>query len=96
MLLATHRVAPTQSRQCNRLYLRPKPKGITRLTADIIMARQRFAAIARATNARLQNLQTLTGDQQAFLAQKDSANGKKTLRAYIWQLETISYDNAHS
>ena len=34
-------------------------------------------------------------DQQAFLAQKDQADGKKTLRAYYWYICGREYDQEH-
>ena len=35
-------------------------------------------------------------DQAAFQAQKDSPNGKKTMKSYLWSLEKVAYDQAHS
>jgi len=37
----------------------------------------------------------LTEDQAAFKAQKDSPNGKKTMKSYIWSLESDAYDQQH-
>ena len=34
----------------------------------------------------------VTTDQAAFLAQKDSANGKKTMKAYLWYICGQEYD----
>jgi hypothetical protein len=38
----------------------------------------------------------MSTDQQAFLAQKDKAGGKKTLRAYLWLVCGQEYDSAHN
>ena len=86
MLLATHRTAPTTSKDCNRLYVR-QLEDITRstaITADEIAQRNRFSAIARAVNARRKNITTIAQDVAAFNAQKNEPNGYKTLRQYLW------------
>lgn len=95
MLLGTHRVAPTESNQCNRLYLRKKTKRATSPTEDELSARIRFAAVAQAVNDRKKDLTKITADQQAFLAQKDLAGGKKTLKAYYWMVCGDAYDTEH-
>ena len=86
MLLGTHRVAATTSSDCNRLYLRKKVKRSTPVTADEQAQRTRFATVARAVQARKQDLTKIAGDQAAFNAQKDNANGKKTMRSYLWMV----------
>ena len=93
MLLATHRVAETTNPNCNRLYLRQPAVRSTAVKASEIQQRQRFAAIAAAVSARRQDATKIAADQAAFRAQKDSAGGKKTMRAYLWNLETQAYDN---
>ena len=65
MLLGTHRVKPTESSDCNRLYLRKK---VVRSTAT---------------------------DMAAFEAQKNTAGGKKTMKAYLWKICGDEYDQAH-
>ena len=35
-------------------------------------------------------------DEAAFLAQKDSPNGKKTMKAFYWKLCGDAYDEQHS
>ena len=82
MLLGTHRVAATENPNCNRLYLRKKVERSTSPGANELRARARFGAVAAMVKARSKNLSLMTSDQQAFLAQKDLADGKKTLRAY--------------
>ena len=95
MLLGTHRVAPTESDQCNRLYLRKKTKRSTDVSTDEIYARTRFAVVRAAVYARSRNLTTIASDQQAFTAQKDLAGGKKTFNAYLWKVCGQTYDAEH-
>ena len=95
MLLATHRVAATQSNACNRLYLRNKVERSTPLTSNELDARARFAAVAAAVKARKSDLNKITTDQQNFAAQKDTAGGKKTMKAYLWKVCGQEYDAAH-
>ena len=95
MLLGTHRVAPTESNQCNRLYLRKKTKRATSPTEDELFARIRFSSVAQAVNDRKKDLTKITADQQAFLAQKDLAGGKKTMKAWYWMVEGDAYDAQH-
>ena len=95
MLLGTHRVAPTESNQCNRLYLRKKTKRSTSPSEDELFARIRFSTVAQAVNDRKKDLTKITADQQAFLAQKDLAGGKKTLKAWYWMVEGDAYDAQH-
>lgn len=95
MLLGTHRVAPTESNQCNRLYLRKKTTRSTSPTEDELFARIRFSTVAQAVNDRKKDLTKITSDQQAFLAQKDLAGGKKTMKAYYWMVEGDAYDAQH-
>ena len=96
MLLATHRVAATQSNACNRLYLRNKVERSTPLTSNELDARARFAAVAAAVKARKSDLNQITTDQQNFAAQKDTAGGKKTMKAYLWKVCGDEYDVAHN
>ena len=95
MLLGTHRTAATQSSDCNRLYLRKKVTRSTAPGADEMTRRIRFAAVGRAVALRAKNLSTISSDQAAFLAQKDSAEGKKTFKAYLWQVCGDTYDAEH-
>ena len=95
MLLATHRVAATTSKDCNRIYLRPKVERSTAPTPNEIFARQRFAAVAAAVKNRAEDLSKVDADQAAFIAQKDTAGGKRTMNAYLWSLECAKYDEQH-
>ena len=95
MLLGTHRTAPTESKDCNRLYLRKKTKRSTSPTEDELFARIRFASVAQAVSDRAKDLTKITADQRAFLAQKDLAGGKKTMKAWYWMVEGDAYDAQH-
>jgi hypothetical protein len=95
MLLGTHRIAATENPNCNRLYLRKKVKRSTPLTADERDARARFAEVAAAVKLRKGNLTTLSQDQANFLAQKDTAGGKRTMKAYLWKVCGDEYDAQH-
>jgi hypothetical protein len=88
MLLATHRVAATTNPNCTRLYLRGI-ESVTRstpVTADEQIVRTRFAQVARAVALRRNDLNKIPTDLANFNAQKDNANGKKTMRAYLWMV----------
>ena len=92
MLLATHRVAATTNNQCNRIYLRKNVKRSTPFSADEIAQHARFGAVAAAVAARRKDLTKISADNANFKAQKDTPNGKKTMRAYLWSLELAEYD----
>ena len=96
MLLGTHRIAATESPDCNRLYLRKKVKRSTPLTSNELDARARFAAVAAAVKARKSDLNSITQDQINFEAQKGTAGGKKTMRAYLWLICGQAYDAEHN
>ena len=96
MLLGTHRVAPTTSNKCNRLYLRKPIKVNVSQTENAINARNRFTAVSQAIKLRKRDLTKLTEDQQAFIAQRDLPNGKKTMLAYYWAICGAEYDEAHN
>ena len=96
-LIGTHREAASTNPECTRLYIR-KEDAYERATspgANELRARARFGAVAAAVKARSKNLSLMTSDQQAFLAQKDLADGKKTLRAYYWYICGQEYDQEH-
>ena len=96
MLLGTHRVAATTSDQCTRIYIRKKRKRSTPLTSKELDVRARFTAVAAAVKARKSDLNSITTDQQNFAAQKDTAGGKKTMKAYLWKVCGDEYDVAHN
>jgi len=95
-LIGTHREAPTQNPECTRLYIR-KADAYERTTPPTqreLAARTRFAAVKAAVWTRAHDLSKVTADQEAFLAQKDTAGGKKTLQAYYWKICGDAYDEA--
>ena len=96
-LIGTHRTAATQNPDCTRLYIRKGSsyERTTPLTSNELDARARFAAVAAAVKARKSDLNKITTDQQNFAAQKDTAGGKKTMRAYLWLICGQEYDVAH-
>jgi hypothetical protein len=96
-LIATHRTAATQNPNCTRLYIRKADTYVrtTPLSTKETEARSRFEAVAKAVKARKADLMQMSTDQQAFLAQKDQAGGKKTLRAYLWKVCGEAYDAEH-
>ena len=96
MVLTTHRKAPTTSPDCSRVYLRDL-NSITRttpVTTKEAAIRLRFSTVSQTVNTRMHDLTKIAADQAAFLAQKDSAEGKKTLKSYLWALEAEAYDQA--
>ena len=96
MLLGTHRTAPTESNKCNRLYLRKPVKRSTALSEDEINARNRFTAVSRAVKVRKRDLQYIAQDQIDFMAQVNTAGGKKTMFAYLWKVCGDAYDAQHN
>ena len=95
MLLGTHRVAATENPNCNRLYLRKKVKRSTPLSDKELAIRARFTAVQAAVKTRANDLSKIATDQENFLAQKDQAGGKKTMKAYLWAVCGAEYDQAH-
>ena len=98
MVLATHRVAPTQNPNCSRLYLRGlnSISRSTPVTTEETRIRNRFSAVAAAVSARAKDLMKISADQAAFAAQKDQPGGKKTMKAFLWSLEKAAYDEEHN
>ena len=94
MLLGTHRVAPTTSSDCNRLFLRKKITRSTLPSSNELDARERFTAVAQATACR-KDLTKITTDQIAFREQRDTPGGCKTMKKYLWKIVGEEYDAAH-
>ena len=96
-LVATHRVAATTNPNCQRVYSfdADRYKRSSSPSADEIAARTRFGAVAAAVATRAQDLTKMGPDKEAFIAQKDLAGGKKTMKSYLWSLELAAYDQAH-
>ena len=95
-LLTTHRVAATENPVCTRLYMVGPYKRSTPLSSNELDARARFSAVAAAVKARKSDLNSITQDQINFAAQKDTAGGKKTMKAYLWKVCGDIYDAAHN
>ena len=96
-LVMTHRSAPSQDPNCQRIYsfAGDRYDRSTQPTGDELKARERFAAVAAMVKARKGDLSQISADQDAFLAQKDTAGGKKTMRAYLWKVCGAEYDQQH-
>ena len=96
-LIGTHREAATTNPNCTRIYMKDQDayNRSTPPTSNELWARNRFSAVAAAVKARMTDLMNINTDKANFLAQRDQANGKKTLKAYLWSLEIASYDQAH-
>ena len=97
MVLATHRVAPTTSPDCSRLYIRglSAVSRSTQPTSKELAVRARFTAVAAAIKTRKADLMRVTEDEAAFMAQKNLAGGKQTLKAWYWMVEGQAYDQEH-
>ena len=96
-LIGTHREAATTNPNCTRLYVR-KAESYERKTdptSNELLARARFTAVGNAVRLRRKDLMQINQDQAAFLAQKDTAGGKKTLTAYLWKVCGDDYDAQH-
>ena len=93
-LVATHRTAATENPNCQRLYSfdADRYKRTAPLSTKELQARNRFRAVAAMVKERAADLMAITQDQVDFLAQKDLANGKKTMRAYLWKVCGQEYD----
>ena len=95
MLLGTHRVAATTSDTCNRVYIRRKVERSTTPKAKELAARSRFTEVSAMVRTRSKDLMQIAADQAAFLAQKDTAGGIKTMKAYYWHICGEEYDQQH-
>ena len=66
----------------------------TPVSADETALRTKFAVVSAAVTQRMKDPSKQEADLAAFNAQKNNANGKITLRAYLWSLEAAAYDAA--
>ena len=96
VLLATHRKAATQNPNCTRVYAVGEYNRTTQPSSNELDNRERFAAVAAMVKVRAKDLTKIDDDQAAFLAQRDTATGKKTMRAYLWLVCGAEYDQAHN
>ena len=97
-LIGTHREAATQSKDCTKLYVRNADayKRTAPLSEREVAARHRFSTVKAMVATRASDLSKIVADQEAFLAQKNLANSKKTLNAYYWYICGQEYDEQHS
>ena len=95
VLLATHRKAATQNPNCTRVYAVGEYNRTTQPSSAELDARERFAAVAAMVKVRAKDLTKIDDDQAAFLAQRDTAAGKKTMKAYLWLVCGQEYDAQH-
>lgn len=95
-LLATHRVAATTNPVCTRLYMVGPYSRSTQPSAKELDARARFTAVRAAVKTRKADLMAITQDQINFKAQKDSPDGKRTMKAYLWKVCGDEYDAQHN
>ena len=96
-VISQHRVAATENPNCNRAYA-PSGNTYERNTPpseNEQNARARFSAVAQMVKTRRKNLNTITSDQEAFAAQLNTSGGRKTFKAYLWQVCGDEYDAQH-
>ena len=95
-VIGTHRKAASENPHCLRFYIKPLSAydRTTPLKPKEVAARQRFQAVRAMVQARKEDLSKVTQDQLDFIAQKDKANGKKTMNAYLWKVCGTEYDES--
>ena len=93
-LVATHRTAPTQNPNCQRIYTfdADRYKRTGQPSEKELAARVRFRTVRQMVADRKEDLTKLSADQAAFIAQKDLATGKKTMNAWYWMVCGAQYD----
>ena len=96
-LVMTHRTAPTESENCQRIYSFDADRYTrsTQPSSDELNARERFKTVSGMVKARKEDLTKISTDLANFLAQKDTAGGKKTMKAYLWKVCGEEYDAQH-
>ena len=96
-LVMTHRTAPTQNPNCQRIYsfAGDRYDRSTEPSTKELGARERFTAVRAAVYARSRDLMKISQDQIDFKAQKDTPGGKTTMRAYLWYVCGQEYDAEH-
>ena len=62
---------------------------------DIDLVYSTFYKPGENNSLQSKNFSKITQDQMAFIAQKDQAGGKKTLKAWYWMVEGAAYDQEH-
>ena len=96
-LVATHRTAASTNPNCQRIYSfdADRYKRSTSPKARELAARSRFTEVGNAVRLRSKDLMQISTDQAAFLAQRDTAGGKKTMKSYLWYICGQEYDQQH-
>ena len=96
-LVATHRKAASENPNCQRVYSFDADRYArsTDPTSNELLARARFSAVGAAVRARQKDLMQINQDNTAFLAQRDTAGGKKTMKSYLWKVCGEQYDAEH-
>ena len=96
-LVATHRTAASTNPNCQRIYSfdADRYKRSTTPKAKELAARSRFTEVGNAVRLRSKDLMQISTDQAAFLAQRDTAGGKKTMKSYLWKVCGDEYDAQH-
>jgi len=96
-LVMTHRTAATTNPNCQRIYsfAADRYERSTLPSADELAARQRFTAVQEAVRLRAKDLTHMTQDQEDFMDQRNLANGKRTMKAYLWKVCGDAYDAQH-
>ena len=96
-LVAVHRQAASTNPNCQRLYSfdADRYKRSTDPSAKELLIRARFNAVSKAVALRRKDLMQINQDNTAFLAQRDTAGGCKTLTKYLWKVCGDEYDEQH-
>ena len=97
-LVAVHRTAASENPNCQRVYSFDADRYVrsTKPKANELAARSRFTEVGNAVRLRAKDLMQISSDQANFLAQRDTAGGKKTMRAYLWYICGQEYDAQHA
>ena len=96
-LVMTHRSAASTNPNCQRIYsfAADRYERSTLPKAKELAARSRFTEVSAMVRTRSKDLMQIAADQAAFLAQKDTAGGIKTMKAYYWHICGQEYDQQH-
>ena len=96
-LVMTHRSAASTNPNCQRIYsfAADRYERSTMPKAKELAARSRFTEVSGMVRTRSKDLMQIAADQAAFLAQKDTAGGIKTMKAYYWHICGQEYDQQH-
>ena len=97
-MVAVHRKAASENPNCQRVYTfgADRYKRTTPLSANEEAIRLRFTEVSQAVKLRAKDLNKMTQDQADFAAQRETAGGKRTMRAYLWKVCGAEYDASHN